>query len=459
MVAPGEVRAEGGVGSQQVSRYQIPRVADGEGIKLGKSNSKFHGGFALTFGVDTNVFGEHRSETPRAAAYTYPSTWLSVGNRDVVAGNLQSPPERTARYFDYSVGLIGGFRQYLARDVTLRRQPKFSGGLQLRTTILPGRRLSLHLNNDVYRGAMPSNIEAEPNTLNFNRWDEDGRFIIEGRPGGGRISLFAGYHFRLLRFEDPEISNTGDRTGHGLISEVKWRFFPKSALVFKYDFDFTFYTCCSSIGQGRNEDSYAHRLLGGYRGQSFKKFAFDVLVGWGFGYYRDDPNGPSFNSFIGEVGIYYFPTMRTQLHLAGFRNFNDSLWGNYFINNGGRLSAAHQFRWRMIGRVGASVMARTYAGLPTPQGFDPAEDEDIDSYTGRGADQFQQRTTLFALDAGFDQPLGRIFAIGVTYNLLVDAANFQVAYVDQDPSDDIDGVVDTLGYVRHLVWFIAAVRI
>jgi hypothetical protein len=458
-VAPGDVRADGGVGSEQVSVFRIPRVADGEGVKLGQSASKFHGGFALPVGVDTNVFNETRPEDPRAAAYIYPSLWLSIGNREVVQGLLQSPPERSGRIIDYSIGVIGGFRQYLARDPLIRRQPKLSAGTQLRATFLPGRRLSIHLSEDFFRGATSGNVEAEPNTLNFNRLDHDGSLVFEGRPGGGRLSLSLGYRNRLVRFQDSAISRTGDRTSHGLIHETKWRFFPKSALVFKYDFDFTFYTCCTSVGQGRNEDSYNHRLLGGYRGQSFKKLAFDILVGWGFGYYRDDPNGPNFNSFIGEVGIYYFPTMRTQLHMAGFRNFSDSLWGNYYVNNGGRLSASHQFRWRMIGHVGAAVMGRTYHGLPagTESGFDPVENEDINQYRGRGFDRLQERTTLFALDAGFDQPLGRIFALGVNYNLSVDAANFSVEYNRTDAQGN--NFVDDLGYVKHLVWFIAAVRI
>lgn len=460
VVAPAELRAEGGAaGSSRVSVFKIPRVADGDGIKLGQSSSVFHGGIALPVGVDTNVFNEHRREDPRAAAYVYPSLWLSVGNRDVVYGNLQSPPERTARIVDYNIGVIGGFRQYLARDPLIRRQPKLSVGTQLRATFLPGRRLSIHLSEDFFRGASPSNLEAEPNTLNFNRFDHDGAVVFEGRPGGGRLSLSAGYRNRIVRFQDSEIARTGDRTSHGLITETKWRFFPKSALVFKYDFDFTFYTCCTSVGLGRNEDSYIHRLLGGYRGQSFKKLAFDVLVGWGFGYYRDDPNGPNFNSFIGEVGVYYYPTMRTQLHLAGFRKFADSLWGNYYVDNGGRIAAAHQFRWRMIGHIGAAAMARTYHGLAagTESGFDVVENAEIREYQGRGFERLQERTTLFSLDAGFDQPLGRIFALGVTYNLMVDAANYRVIYNREDLQGN--NVFDDLGFVKHLVWLIAAVRI
>jgi hypothetical protein len=459
IVAPAELRAEGGVGSERVSVFKIPRVADGEGIKLGQSSSEFHGGIALPVGVDTNVFNENKAEDPRAAAYLYPSVWLSVGNRNVVNGLLQSPPERTARIVDYSIGIIGGFRQYLARDPLIRRQPKLSAGTQLRATFLPGRRLSIHLSEDFFRGASPGNIEAEPNTINFNRIDHDGSLVFEGRPGGGRLSLSLGYRSRMVRFQNPDIARTMDRTSHGLIHETKWRFFPKSALVFRYDFDFTFYTCCRAVGTGRNEDSYTHRLMGGYRGQSFKKLAFDVLVGWGFGYYRDDPNGPNFNSFVGEVGMYYYPTLRTMLHLAAFRNFSDSLWGNYFVNNGGRLAASHQFRWRMIGHVGAAVMGRTYHGLPagTESGFEPVEDMDIREYQGRGFDRLQERTVLFSVDAGFDQPLGRIFALGVNYTLMMDAANYRVVYNRTDVNGN--NFVDELGYAKHLVWLIAAIRI
>src|SRR5690606_33201551 len=62
------------------ARYQIPRVQDAEGLRIG-DRTTFHGGVALPIGVDSNVFLETREEDPRAAAFIFPSAWIGIGNR------------------------------------------------------------------------------------------------------------------------------------------------------------------------------------------------------------------------------------------------------------------------------------------------------------------------------------------------------------------------------------------
>lgn len=435
------------LGTPAVARAEpIPRATDGEGITLGQ-RSTFHAGFALGAGVDTNVFQETSEEQPRPSSFLYPTAWLGIGNRQVRDGLLMSPPERSARIVDYSLGLIGGFRQYLSRYEHVRNQPRFSIGTQIRLNFLPGRRFSINVAEDFYRGANPANIEIGGNRLNFNRITHLGTLTLIGRPGGGRLSLALGYRSQFLRFGSEEV-NKGNRMMHGLFHETKWRFLPKSSLVFQYTFDWTYYLdCCTDIGQGRNEDNYAHRLMGGYRGQVLKKLVFEAMAGWGFGYYRDDPNGPNFNSVIGQVALSYYPTLRSLVHVSGFRSFNDSVFGNYFVDNGGRLALMHQFRWRMIARLGAAVMARTYHGLPLPL----EEDVTITGYAGSGDDRLQRRTTLATLDAGVEQPLGRIWSLALNYTLLADAGDFRVDYINDDSNQ--------LGFVKHVILFLASVRI
>jgi hypothetical protein len=433
----------------------LPRAPDGEGIKVGKK-SKFHGGFALPVGVDSNIFNEASNETPRVGAFLYPTAWAGVGSRDVIKGVLQTPPERTSRLADYNIGLIAGFRQFMSGEETIRTVPRFSFGAGVRLSILPGRRFEIRIADDVFRGANPGNVESVGTAFNFNRVEQTGTLDFIARPGGGRLSLSLGYRNRYMRFGDGQLS-LNNHMRHGVGHETKWRFLPKSALVFNYTFDWTFYTdCCVSVGLGRNEDSFAHRLQGGYRGQIGKKVAIEALVGWGFGYYRDDPNGPNFNSFIGSAGLSYFPTLRTTLALKGGRSFSDSLFGNYFVDNGASFSAAHRFRWRMNLESGVGVIGRTYSGLPVP-----GEEVDfIAGYEGRGAAGFQARDTLFTLQTKLDQPLGRIFSVGLNYTLLVDSTVFRVTYnLDQPLPDGETTVTDELGYIKHMAWIYGAIRI
>jgi hypothetical protein len=433
----------------------LPRTPDGEGLKVGKK-SKFHAGLMLPVGVDSNIFNEASNEGPRTGAFLYPTAWIGVGSRDVVKGVLQTPPERTSRLADYNIGLIAGFRQFLSGDETIRTVPRFSFGSALRFSILPGRRFEIRIDDDVFRGASPGNYESVGSAFNFNRIEHVGKLDFIARPGGGRLSLSLGYRNRYMRFGDGALS-LNNHMSHGLGHETKWRFLPKSALVFNYDFAWTFFTdCCVSVGLGRNEDSFSHRLSGGYRGQIGKKVALDAIVGWGFGFYRDDPNGPNFNSFIGNAGISYFPTLRTILALKAYRSFSNSLFGNYFVDAGATLSAAHQFRWRMNLESAVGIIGRTYSGLSVP-----GEEVDfISGYAGRGADGFQARDTLFTLQTKIDQPLGRIFSVGLNYTLLVDSTVFSVDYVlDQPLPDGTTEITDTLGYLKHMAFIYGAIRI
>ena len=427
----------------------FPRAEDGDGIKVGE-RSTFHAGFALATGVDTNVFYEAKEEDPQAAAYLLPTAWLGIGNRVVRGGVLNMPPERSSRILDYNIYAVGGFRQYLSGQESVRRQSRFSIGGVIRLAFLPGRRFSILFDEDIFRLADPANLDAGAE-FNFNRIDHRGRLSFIGRPGGGRLSLLVGFRNELLWFEGDELTLTrNNRMVNGLFHETKWRFFPKSALVFNYSFDHTYYiSCCAETGRGRNEDNYAHRIQGGYRGQFREKFTISALAGWGYGYYRDDSDGPDFNSFIGDVSFTYYPTLRSYVTVSGYRAFADSLLGNYFVDNGARLGGGHEFRWRMIARLGFGVAGRTYHGLPRPGSGDAA----IDSYEGRNAPALQRKDTLVMVDAKLEQPLGRIWALALGYNLLIDAADFRTQFVQPMP------FLDHAGFVKHWVMLFGAVRI
>jgi hypothetical protein len=429
--------------------FGIPRTEDGNGIKVGE-RATYHAGFALATGVDSNVYHQNRVENPVVAGVLWPSAWIGIGNRDLRDGILMTPAERSGRIMDFNISLLGGFRQYLHPLPVVRQAPRFAFGAQLRFVFLPGRKFSIHLDADPFYGQAPSSYVTSGKDFNFNRFDGRGQLAFYVRPGGGRLSLGLGLRAQFLVFQDPSLYRNNRRV-LGLMHETKWRFLPRSSIVLSYTMDFTYYTnCCAQTGTGRNEDNYAHRLLVGYRGQAFKKLTFDVMVGWGGAFYRQDKIGPgsTFNSFIGQAGMNYFPTLRSVVHLGLYRSYQDALFGNYYVDNGGRFALGHQFRWRMIGHVGASIAARRYHGLPVPG----QEDNRIDQYRGRGAGEFQIRGAVISAEAKIEQPLGKVFSIALGYNLLVDSANFVVDYTQE-------GNEDRLGYVKHVAMLLLAVRI
>jgi hypothetical protein len=462
----------------------IPRAEDGPGIKAGQ-RSTFHPGFALVTGLDSNVFVNAKREVrppsgevgPRSSMFVMPTAWAGLGNRQFRDGLLMSPPERSGRAADYYIGLVAGFRQYAARNPNVVRQSRLSAGVQMRLAFLPGRKFSINLDEDAFRYSQPSTYETA--AYNFNRIDHQVQLSLIGRPGGGRLSIMVAPRNQLLYFEQTkdEFANDpdrdcqevledgatvltcnvakGNRTVNGFTTEAKWRILPKSAIVLNYSMDWTYYfSCCQDIGVGRNEDNFAHRITGGFRGQVLKKLMLDAIAGYGLGFYRDDPNGPNFSSFIGDLGLSYFPSPRTLVHVALYRSFQDSLLGNYYIDTGARFQARYEFKWRMIATAGLWVAGRRYAGLPVPG----QEVSNVEAYRGRGTDVFQRRDVIFNLNAKLEQPLGRIWAVALQYDVAVDSTDFEVDYVNTvDPA--MMPVTDIGGFTRHVVMLLGAVRI
>lgn len=423
---------------------QVPRTADGPGLKFGK-NSTFHGGAALAVGFDSNVFSEARGHDPRRAAFGQPTVWLSVQNRPLRAGMLDTPAKSEARKVDYYFGVLAGWRMYMTGQPTVWQASKLNLAVTGRVMFAPGRRFSVAIEEDFYRLAEPTNFEAL-REFNFNRLDHSGalRFII--RPSGGRLSLNLAYRNELLYFESTAFDRRGlsDRVVNGAETETKYRFRDRSAFAVRYSYHHTYYFCCNEVGTGRNEDSHAHRLLGGFVGQLGRKVVLDVFGGWGWGLYQQDHNGPNHKNFIGHVALGVYPTPRTAIGLRFGRSFHDALWGNYLTDLGGSLAAEHVFRWNMRLYAGLGAYGRRYAGLPIPG----QDTQDIVAYTA--APGFVRRDTLVAFNTQLEQPFGKYLVVGLRYAVVADLTDFVVEYSN--------GYTNPGRFVRNLLMGFVAVR-
>lgn len=431
------------------ARADIPQTQDGAGIKVGP-RSTLHPGFALLFGFDSNVFWtrpEDREGVRRAALMT-PTAWLGLGNRQVRDMVLQTPTGPSDRKVDYNIRAATGYRAYLAGDPDIRGQSRLNFTLDGHLIFAPGRRFSVAIDESFSRLAEPRNYEAGPD-FNFNRIDHRGALTLTVRPGGGRLSLSAAYLSEALYFQASDIFNS-DRIVNGAGAEAKWRFLPRSALLARYSFHSTYYLCCVETGTGRNEDSYAHRVMVGYRGQIGARLVLEALAGYGQADYIYDTVTPAnFKGFIGTATLGYYPTLRTHLFVQADRGFQDSLFGNYYVDAGGRIGASQTFRWRMFAALNLGVFARRYEGLPVP-GQDINNISGYSNAYGDLATSLARKDTIFALESRLEQPLGRYFVAALRYNLSVTATDFAIRFTN--------GYEDRAGFTKHVAMLIGAVR-
>ena len=435
--------AQAGAGTLSTAGTGVPRTEDGAGIKLGP-RSLLHPGFALMIGGDSNVFWNRKQDVGgiRPAALVMPVAWLGIGNREVRDNTLQTPPEATDRKIDYNLRVTAGYRAYLAKADDIRKLPRFSVDLNAHVMILPGRRFSVGFTEFFARIGDPRNYDAGIG-FNYNRIDHRGALAMIFRPGGGRLSISAAYLNEVLFYEAPDIAS-GDRLVQGAATEVKWRLLPRSSLVASYSFANSYYLSCDAeVDLDCNEDNNAHRLLAGFRGQIGARWTLDALAGYGAGIYYDDENGPNFRSFIGNARVAYYPTLRTQLFAQLERTFSDSLYGNYFVDAGGRIGALHVWPWKMFTEVGFSVFGRRYAGLPIP-----GKESRVQSYLN--APGFLRKDTLVSLSARIEQPFGRFFVLGARYDLVLDRTDFVARYAG--------GLNDVGGFTKHVFFLVSALR-
>lgn len=422
----------------------IPRTEDGQGIKLGP-RSTFHPGFALMFGADSNVFWNRAGDVGgiRPAAIIMPVAWLGIGNREVRDNVLQSAPEAAKdRNIDYNLRLTAGYRALFAGGDDIRKLPRFSLDLNGHVVAFPGRKFSLFATEFFSRYADPRNYDAGVG-YNYNRIDHrlGAGFIV--RPGGGRLSVTAAYQNELLYFEAQDVYS-GDRYVHGASTELKWRVAPRSAILAAYSFTHSYYfSCDNEVDHDCNEDSNAHRVMFGFRGQIATRWTLDALVGYGAGLYYDDQNGPNFRGFIGGARAAFYPTLRTQIFAQFDRAFSDSLYGNYFTDISGRLGALHSFRWRMYAELNVAVIGRRYAGLPVPR-----QETAVIEY--QAAPGLVRSDTLVAASARVEQPFGRYFVLGARYDFVLDRTDFAARFPG--------GLVDYGGFAKHIAMVVTAVR-
>jgi hypothetical protein len=449
LLLPTSARAGGPSLSPGNPATQVPRVADGPGLKLGR-HSVFHGGAALSIGFDSNVFSEQRTTVapdgrtrrPLRAAYGLPTVWLTMGNRPLRNGLLDSPPKRTDRKVDYNIALLAGWRLYMDGRPSVWQASKLNLGLTTRIVFAPGRRFSFAIEDDFHRLGEAADFQSGRESQ-FSRIVNSAALRMTIRPSGGRLSLDLAYRNEMMLFQQSEFYRS-NRLLNGVETEAKYRIRDRSAFAVRYSYHYTYYFCCTEIGAGRNEDSHGHRLLGGYVGQLGSKVVLDVFGGWAWLLYKQDANGPSHKNFIGHLSLGVFPTPRTQVALRLGRDVHDSILGNYFTDIGGAIAAEHVFRWNMRLMGGVGAYGRRYAGLPVPG----QETQDIVGYSG--AEGFVRRDTLVSFNAQLEQPFGKYLVIGARYAIAADLTDFVVEYAN--------GFVDPAGFTRHLLMAFAAVR-
>jgi hypothetical protein len=339
------------------------KYREGMGYRIG--DFELHPGLGATFGYDSNYF--HRAESdiggaPVAAMRLRVSPSLSLSTLGAQRRGDGPPPS-----IGFRTELMATYNEFFAVSGTdtdkqrMSDQRDVAGRFNLGFDIFPGREWSAKLNGGVSRAIRPTQSGSTAGSSSFNRWLPTGTGRLTWRPGSGLLDWDLGYEFQGRFFEDASLGGL-DRQVHNISTRGRWRFYPRTALIYEGEVGFVSYPTAGA-GVTLKGDSNPVRSRFGLNGLITPSFSILALAGWGASFYSA-PQGSiaspastveDFDSFIGQLELkWYLGRQPRSNPLAvsgalsaisvGFeRDFQDAYFGSYNERNRGYLRFSYLF--------------------------------------------------------------------------------------------------------------------
>lgn len=331
------------------------KYTTGPGYRVG--NFELHPGFAAEFGYDSNFLQLAPSDSNGSPAASMrlrltPSfSFSSLGPQRRAFGADQAPAP-----LEVFGGLSATYNEYFpvsgtdAQKEDLRSQRNIGGQADVRMNFNAGHPWSGSLTASLARLLQPS----QDGLLGqgFRRLVPSAGTELVWTPNNGMLDWRLGYNFTGVVFEEQRF-NVLTNFQHTLQMRGRWRFLPRSALLYDARFSLIHY-----LNKGNKTGSMPVRAQLGYNGLITPNFGALLMVGWGSSFY--DPNKvetaeqvQDFDSLIAQAEIRYYlsPSRSTDPGAAntslssfalGFnRDFYDSFVGSYFERDRGYLKLTY----------------------------------------------------------------------------------------------------------------------
>jgi hypothetical protein len=333
------------------------RYTEGPGYRVG--DFEIHPGAAAEFGYDSNYLHRASSEGPAGSLRLRltPSVSLSTltQQRKEEGGGTAPPPAiefKGAASLTYNEFFPVGAGT--AADA-LRAQRDLGAMLDLGLVILPRRSWSGQLNLGYMRALTPTDQGVVgTDKLAFTRDLPRGSAELIWTPGAGLFEWRIGYSFAGTIFESSQFSQLTN-IQNSITTRGRWRFLPRTALMYDASFGFVTYMGAAPDAQGGKLPSHPMRARLGINGLITPNFSILAMAGWGASFYSASSNSAvpreDFDSVIGQLELKWFLTPNPGVEAGatttptlssvsvGFtRDFFDSYIGNYFERDRGYLS-------------------------------------------------------------------------------------------------------------------------
>ena len=336
-----------------------PDFSEGVGIRAG--NLELHPSAGAEFGYDSNVLrtsgnGPSERVVDALKLRITPSLTLSTLGND--RRNSTTPPSvafRASVYASYAE-----FFPLDSDDDRVRERRNVGVGADAKLDIFPKGKVGADLGAGYARVIDTEGRSDDLAGEGFNRDTLRAGGGLTWRPGGGLFEWRAGYEATYNFFEDAAFSQLGN-IHHEVGTRGRWRFLPRSALLFDSTYTFVRYT-----GSTVQTDGDAIRSRIGLHGLVTYHLALLGMIGWASSFYESHGGSIAprqFDDPIANAEVRWFIQPRPNLDDAtiatgissvavGYtRSFKNSYYGSYYQRDRGYA----QFSTFLLGAIAGGL--------------------------------------------------------------------------------------------------------
>lgn len=347
-LAPLDASAQAWVGS--------PDFSEGAGIRAG--NFELHPSIGAEFGYDSNFTRASAAEGPVDVLKLRITPSITLSTLGKARRNTDTPPNVI-----FTAGAFASYFELFPLDsdeADVRKRRNVGAGVDTKVDVFPFRKVGFDLLAGFRRVIQAEGRSDDLAGEGFNRDTLRYGAGVTWRPGGGLFDWRGGYTGMFNHFENASYASL-QNIHHDINTRGRWRFLPRTALLFDTSYSFIRYTRNTIQTNG---DILRSRV--GFHGLVTYHLALLGMLGWASTFYRSH-NGSieprQYDGPIANAELRWFIQPRPDLENAtittglssvalGYaRLVNNSYLGSFYTRDRGYL----QFSAFLLGSVAAGL--------------------------------------------------------------------------------------------------------
>jgi hypothetical protein len=334
-----------------------PDFSEGVGIRAG--NFELHPSIGAEFGYDSNYFRASEAEGTVDVLRLRVTPSITMGNLGSARRNAPTPPDVT-----FAASAYAAYNEIFPLDsenADAAEQRNFALGADAKVNVFPARKVGFDLLAAYIRAIDTDGRGDDLTSEGFTRDTLRGGAGVTWRPGGGLFEWRNGYTITYHWFENDTYDALANAQ-HELNSKGRWRFLPRSSLLFDTSYTFVRYTDDTTT----QTDGDAVRAKVGFHGLVTYHLSLLGLVGWGASFYEPRAQGIAprqFDSLMASAEARWFIQPRpdlekatiasglTSIALGYTRSFSNSYYGSFYQRDRGYL----QFSMFLVGAISGGL--------------------------------------------------------------------------------------------------------